>query len=53
MWDFAVNEECYRYNECGMYAPFKNGEEMHVLTAATSAALRNVDVGTIALSLSY
>eukprot|EP00882_Tetradesmus_deserticola_P021518 GHRQ01023294.1.p1 GENE.GHRQ01023294.1~~GHRQ01023294.1.p1 ORF type:complete len:211 (+),score=51.29 GHRQ01023294.1:823-1455(+) len=23
LWDFAVNEECYRYNECGLYAPFK------------------------------
>jgi hypothetical protein len=22
-----MNEECYRYSECGLYAPFKNGEE--------------------------
>ncbi|KAF6262702.1 glycoside hydrolase superfamily [Scenedesmus sp. NREL 46B-D3] len=23
MWDFAINEECYRYNECSLYSPFK------------------------------
>ncbi|WIA17589.1 hypothetical protein OEZ85_014412 [Tetradesmus obliquus] len=23
MWDFAINEQCYQHNECGMYAPFK------------------------------
>jgi hypothetical protein len=25
LWDFAVNEQCYQYNECGLYAPFKAG----------------------------
>jgi predicted DNA-binding protein (MmcQ/YjbR family) len=39
MWDFAINEECYRYNECSMYAPFKNGEQMHPLSTGMSAAV--------------
>lgn len=25
LWDFAVNEECYHYNECDSYAPFAAG----------------------------
>lgn len=25
LWDFAVNEQCYDYAECNMYAPFQTG----------------------------
>lgn len=25
LWDFAVNEQCYNYNECNYYIPFQTG----------------------------
>jgi hypothetical protein len=28
LWDYAVNEQCYQFNECDKYAPFKTGECM-------------------------
>jgi hypothetical protein len=26
LFDFAVNEECYNYQECDKYGPFKTGQ---------------------------
>lgn len=28
LWDFAVNEQCYNYNECDYYTPFQAGAHL-------------------------
>eukprot|EP00775_Hariotina_reticulata_P000268 gene268-474_t len=37
LWDFAVNEECYSYNECQRLAPFKNASKAIFNVEYTSA----------------